>query len=534
MFRRTFDCGHPDEFVEVRSLGDCAKLHNLVTFEVFKQDGVINQPTYTKARCLNCAKKAKREDDNDPSLRPKRSLGAYMTGTSSTYTRRSYANIQDGFERALERNRNSSLEFMTAKPHEHVSEVEHRAHYLDIQEEAVACPRKWLAVPARRVRNVPIRAMGENGLATRNRDTSCSSESNDLANDTTHIRQKISQCNANEQHSENVDSSYSPPEPKVNHSMAIEHTVIREPDLNTDRLSLIAMLQSEEERHRLAATNVSSLSGLRLGRQHSLPDGDTSTTNSSDVSMLGITREVRYRHAVKPTATLARKSAFTEHFAEHSFDGASEPSSTSIKRKNPLSTLVIPKTSLLSFRKRRSSTATEASTQSEPGSRSLDTMHSDKPSKRRESGRDSPDWACRTSLAIEAGKLSIDDGVSMRSQGSVSSQRFSEARRKSDETTSPESKERRVMRVRDSWDAHSSAVSDFSQGLPPTSKHSENVLQTGKRKSATCLPENSDRMEMSPKEEPSRRDSMQANSPMDLNKSLPALPPRESGGDDEE
>ncbi|KAJ8113377.1 hypothetical protein OPT61_g4472 [Boeremia exigua] len=537
MFRRTFECGHPDEFIEARSLGDGETLHNIITFEVFKEhDRANNRPVYIDARCLNCAKTAKRKDDHDPNVQPKKRLGAYISGTSSICKEGLDVIIHDGFERSLERYRRSDHKHMTRRHHPSVSQEEHRAHHLEIQEEAVACPGTWLAVPARRVTNIPIRVMDESETATQRGYVFHSFAGKDRALLQVKVdgKQTDSQNDALQPHS-NADPVESLFESKRDQFKCIEDTLLIETRPHAtkdgDCPSRKSMSRTEDKGIHLVAKSLGFLSGLRLGRQRKHSNGSVSTANNSEASSLSGGTETCHRHAASRPGSCKKESAVTEHVDEYPLDDTFKSSPARLKYENPRTAPLAPKRRLLSFRKRRSSATTRSSTQSEPGTKhirtvSLDLMQSAMSFNDEESRSESPDWACQTSLAIEAGRLSMDS-VSLQRRGAASSQHIYEAVRSPTDNTSSDYQRKQDVRKKEIYGAHSSPRIDPNPIASAACRHPEGSLQLSRKDSTTLPQRKSDNLETVMEKESPRRERAQVASLIDLNKSLPALPSRE-------
>lgn len=170
--------------------------------------------------------------------------------------------------------------------------------------------------------------------------------------------------------------------------------------------------------------------------------------------------------------------------------------------------------------KRRSSISTRRSTKSGPISTNFRKLgidvHSTRFIKKTELDSNSSDWACRTSLAIEAGKISMDS-VSKQSWESMESKHIAEAMR------SPE--ERR--------NTYHSPSGERNPASPPYARRSEGAPQA-LRTSATQDPGRLAVMEIvSMGKVSSKHDSAQVAPGMDLNKSLPALPLQKSEEEEE-
>jgi hypothetical protein len=104
IFHRISVCGHLDVLVEPQLLENRKKWHNLIAFESSKEHNRAEHcPVYIEARCLDCAIEAEEEDDTYQTVQPKRTLGSYRAGTSSTYAKEAVTTSQGGFDNVLER-----------------------------------------------------------------------------------------------------------------------------------------------------------------------------------------------------------------------------------------------------------------------------------------------------------------------------------------------------------------------------------------------------------------------------------------------
>jgi hypothetical protein len=489
MFRRAFGCGHPEEFIQVRRDDEGNQIHNLITLEVFEDISrrFGSLPVYHQARCLNCAKAAKEQDDKNPERRLKRTLGTYQAVSSLT-----------GFGGVLKRHRDS-YDKDTVQPHRRVSEAEHHDHRLDMQEKAVECAGNWLAVPARRVRNMPIRTNGAVGPATRPQEptyTNKSSETNRHAN-TVHF---VSQCATR----------------AMKGLAEISHGNLPTP-------------QRTDGSFRTAAANTISSSASRLERQRRLAKIaksdklDLAATKSNGVLVDHVTEA----HHPQDTPGVVSPGDLYEMERCNDYHGSplealSSLGLTSQKFEQPRpapivpSTPISPKKGALDFIRRRSSTSTRGPSRSPSMSMNFRKLgidvHTARSTKQRDLDSDSPDWACQTSLAVEAGRVSMDS-VSKRSWESKESKHTAEP------THDPV----------DRRNTYPSPAGDRSLTSPRCARHSEGAPRA-LRASAARKHEGLAGMEIpSPQKEFSRHGSTQSAPAVNLNKSLPALPPQDNG-----
>ena len=552
IFRRTFECGHPEEFIEVQLLGDGGRVHNLVTLETFQAcNRGKNQPVHIEARCLGCAKAAKEKDDKDPSVRPKRTLGAYQAGTSSTVVGKASRDPRYELDDVLERYKRSSEQKTGVRPHPRVPEEEHRAHRREVQAKAVACPGKWLAVPARRVWNAPIQKTDEGEVAIHRRAMSHLSQDEDnvFLQPSIHAAcEEICYEEDNNAQSDKLlldqedgeESSHSQ-QPVLNADKDTGDIIIVRADIDVvEDLSRLSLARSDSS-FRLAAMNFRSLSGSKLHRNKKIPEAAVLNANDSGSFLLDYATDLRSPQTANRLPASQRESASIERLIDQyvsPFDDSSDPPLVDTKYENPRPAPVVPKREPLNFTKQRSSISTRASTQSEPVLTNfrrlrLHTQHSAQAVEKTEPDSESPDWACQTSLAIEAGRISMDS-VSMQNGESASSKHISEAMRSPTKIMTTGRRTLQEAGPGERRKTYSSPSSEYSPDPSTIGRHSEGALPAVRGASAVYSLERLERMEIAMKEEMFKRDSAQAATPMDLNKSLPALPPRESGKNDEE
>ncbi|KAJ4994389.1 hypothetical protein SVAN01_00218 [Stagonosporopsis vannaccii] len=526
IFHRTFVCGHPDEFIEVRSVNG-EKVHNLISSDVFVEySRAGNRPTYIEARCLNCAKKAKDNDDNDSSVQPKRTLSAYRSGTSSTYSRIIRKDLQDAFEGTMGRDRWSSGQVKIAELHARVSEEDHQAYRHEILKEAVRSSGKWLALPVRRVTNMTVQTTSEFDIGARIKDTTHPLDNEDTAVSQATIDAKKICASVDGLHYHQTGSmssrflfgSETKEAVHTKDAIFLEAT----PDIvdKVDGRSSRNISRGKDENFPLDAERTYSLPGPDISQQCQPSNGGDSIEDTGEViSPSGIAER---------SALLRRQSAFAEKVIEQPFDDSVVLSAGQTKYETPRSAPCVPRRSTLGSKERRSNATTRASMHPEFGSKhvrklSLELFQSARSSGKRESDSQSPDWACRTSLAIEAGRISMDNG-GKQSQKSVSSKYSSEAGPNSSELTSVgrSRKEAAESRVR-----HESqpTISDECSPVPSTLDIcSGGALQAVQRASTTRSARKPKGSVMIRNRGQSKRHRAQVISSIDLNKSLPALP----------
>ncbi|KAF2622627.1 hypothetical protein BU25DRAFT_462730 [Macroventuria anomochaeta] len=310
---------------------------------------------------------------------------------------------------------------------------------------------------------------------------------------------------------------------------------------DSSHLSLAHTPKSNDESFRLAARNVSTLSGSKLETRTKISEAADMTTNDSDSALLNHETDARRPQTADRSNSHGSASVVVEHLIDQyasPFDDLSDPPLVDLKYTHPRPSPTVPKRGPLHFMKRRNSTPTRTSTRSKPASRNfrklrLDVQQSDVSIKKTEPGSDSPEWACQTSLAIEAGRISMDN-VSLRSRESTSLNHISKAMRSPIKTLSTGHRKVQSAGTRGRRNTYPSPSSEYSLALSTSGRHSEGAMQAAQREGAVHQTGRLEGMEKALGKEPSRRDSAQVASPMDLNKSLPALPSQESGKEGEE
>jgi hypothetical protein len=495
MFRRTFHCGHPDEFIEVTRDDDGEHIHNLVTFATCE---AVNRPfgslpVYTQARCLKCAKHGKEQDDRNPKIRSKKTLGTYKAVSTST-----------GLEGVLVRYRYSADQG-SVQPHPRVSEADHHAHRIDMLGKAVECAGNWLPVPARRIQDMPVQIEA-------------------AARPAPH-QLELAPFNGGEDADHLNKPDYCDPQSVLEVAKTVEG------------LSEILEGKSAEgtdESYRMAAANCISSSASRRERQKRRSAATTiqsqpelTATNDQEVHFGGLTEARCSQGASGVVSSNTSYEALLECHHGSPLDAFTELILTSQRYEQPrlalavLSDLILLRKGALNFIRRRSST----STRGHSGSGSI-TMNFRKlgidiqPTRSFEKtdlNSDSPDWACQTSRAIEAGRISMD---------SVSKQGRELIRLKHN----PQA----ICSPTDRRNTYPSPSGNRGPVSPRHARHSESAPQA-LRESASRRHGRLVGMEIaSPKRETSKHNSTQGALVVDLNKRLPALPPQAACEDGED
>lgn len=483
MFRRRFQCGHPDEFIEAIRNYDGERVHNLATFATFEaiRRHYGGLPAYTQARCLNCAKVAKEKDDLSPEVRRKKTLGTYQVVFTSTEP-----------EDVLTRYRYSA-DRGSVQPHARVSEAEHYVHRIDMLRKAVNSADNWVAIPARRVQNVPVRMKAAARLAPRRRELSifeedngadglketdyCKSESIVEAVETIH---ELSES----QHSSNVgsiDESYHMAAVKCENSSTARrarHTAILAAGVTQSQPSLIAA-DGEEVRAEDAISLITSHES-HVGRHNAYHE--SSLDALSDLNLTGPEVEERRPALAIPSVSSSPKKGAL-YFIRRRSSTSAWGLSRSASRKMEFRKLGIDFQPTISF-----------------GKTDLDS--------------DSPDWACQTSRAIEAGRVSMES-VNQQGRELMKSKHVPQERSTGRRNTYP------------------LPAGDRSPVSPLHVRHSEGAPQA-LRVNASHRHGRLVGMEITSPKETSKHDNTQGALVVDLNKRLPALPSqagREHGED---
>ncbi|RYO11541.1 hypothetical protein AA0111_g12773 [Alternaria arborescens] len=291
-----------------------------------------------------------------------------------------------------------------------------------------------------------------------------------------------------------------------------------------------------EEKHQAHCLEVEAETGTCPDKWLAIPTTrpwNTTPHTAGHMGLGGYQRSVSAlsgNEACHPTtdspAPFAGVSAFIDHLiAEYAspVNSGCDPDPVDTKYEQPRAAPAVPtvptvpKRDLLDSTTLWSSISTGALTKSGPVSRNfrrlrLDIQSSHPSIHRTQSGQESPDWACQTSRAIEAGRISMDS-ICMRTQDSTP-RHILEAMRSPTETCLPD--RRRVQSF-----GPGREESNYSA---PFSRHSEGALQLVRGANAARRVREPGGMEGRIGREPLRHDCVQVALPIDLNKSLPALP----------
>lgn len=326
------------------------------------------------------------------------------------------------------RNRRRFLE--GAKPHPRVSEEQHRTYRLDTQSSALRTG-KPVAVPSRRIHNAALQRAGEVPSQTHQRDAT-EGERKPLPGRRINERRTNSHNKERNSTRNDTDSDNHTGKTSRNGSLStIEHakTHIQDPiimrtETESNGLEHFTPTHEPETTHYSVQMRVvhvrpaedEAASKLRTSK------ADSTTTSYgtgffSEDETDGPSAEIQANsHRINSSSTSSgRVSAFVEHLNDQyapPFDESSNPPLVDLQdHKHPHP--APPKKKPLNFMQRRKSVSSQASKPAGSLTRNfrklrLDLQHSTKLASKRISGSDSPDWACRTSLAIEAGRISMD------------------------------------------------------------------------------------------------------------------------------
>ena len=476
IFRRSFGCGHLDEFIELRVLDDGEEVHNVISVHQFLQHNQVpnSLPNYYNARCLRCAKRAKEKDDADLKVRIKRTIGAYQAATESIRVDEQGEEKIGGFDGVLERYKNGE-KGKGSELHARVLEEEHLDYRRECQERAMIFPGKWISVPVRRVWNWPIQTTGE-------------------AKSKSPMRRLPHQLD--DKDSKTLQSAY-----------------------NAARRDIQCSKIHASERSLRARTE-----DVVAGYQQ-----DLELQEASDREDLLVMR-AEINHSRGGSATPERRSAFVEHL----FDRYASPFDESLgppfvnQRKYELShpPPVEPRREFLASLQRRSSAASKASAISESWSKNFRRLRVDAQRstsvKKTEPDSDSLDWACQTSLAVQAGRISME---------SVSKLSHSMAERVIMQDKVPEGRRNTYSSTSSPYGAVTSTTARYSDGTQreiAVRLRSEAIVGAARGSGSDHPARLLASVEIASRGKMHRRDSAQTKGSADLNKDLPALPAQDA------
>ncbi|PZD23067.1 hypothetical protein A1F96_10585 [Pyrenophora tritici-repentis] len=299
---------------------------------------------------------------------------------------------------------------------------------------------------------------------------------------------------------------------------------------NARCLTLARKSNSGENGFQLAGTSSSPVFDPKVAKQGNLSDVAELIGKNSDNSLFRRTVDVECHQAANNLAPFARESALIENMiSEYAslFNSDFDSGLVDMRYERPRAVPVVPKRDFPDSMKQQSNISTGALTNPKPVSRNfrrlrLDIQHSNRSIYNTQSDQESPDWACRTSLAIESGTISMDSLYRHR--------RDSTPRHISEAMGSPI---KIFLRERKTVQSFGPGGVEATYSAPPNKhrlahaaadRHSEHALQLVRGENAARLVGKLEGMKVKTEEEPLRLDSVQVASPIDLNKSLPALP----------
>ena len=448
VFRRTFGCGHPEEFIEAWRDNYGHIIHNLIAFEVFHAhiQAYPGGLEFEQARCLNCARDVKASDE-DQCARPTKCLSTYQAGMSSKSMKRLGATPLGGLDGVFEKYKHRSSQGTYMAYHPPVSEEQHLAYYCEVKEEARN--NKWVAIPAKRVWHAPLQNAGRIQLDLHQGFVSYLFENedrqlhrsvieavlrsgyyggNECAPSSAFLNEQKDGTLSNGSHRPHQDdcrdaSNLTSPEYNFEYAEVFDGPLLpRISDRSFENPQIIAyhMDPAEDSEH------------VEESRQFVLNDLTTRGsdsylfTHSSNRLLSG--EQTLHLHIANPISSEGG-SALAEHSTDkHTLplDDSSNLLLADLEYECPRAAPSLPKKKPIDFMLRGGSALTRASSKSEPISRNfrklrLDLQYSTKAANKTEPDSESPDWACQISLSIEAGKMSMDD-VSTRSREPESSE----------------------------------------------------------------------------------------------------------------
>ena len=171
---------------------------------------------------------------------------------------------------------------------------------------------------------------------------------------------------------------------------------------------------SEEKKFQLIVTSP-NVSSSKIAKQGNLLDVADFIGNNGDTSFFNRTMDTEYRRTANFSASLARESALIEQLIDEYaslIEGAIYPNLVDKRYERPRHVPAVPKSDLLGSTKHLSSFSSGVWIKSKPVLKNLrrlrlDLQHSAQSIHETRSDQESPDWACRTSLVIEAGTISM-------------------------------------------------------------------------------------------------------------------------------
>ncbi|CAN9338180.1 unnamed protein product [Alternaria alternata] len=234
-------------------------------------------------------------------------------------------------------------------------------------------------------------------------------------------------------------------------------------------------------------------------------------------------------YAVNAPSLFTGESAFIEELiADYSllFDGPSERGLADTGYERTRAAPAVPKGGSLDTEKHQSTVSIKALTGSQPFSRNFRKLRLDlqQPIQSicKTKDQHSPDWACRTSLAIEAEAISLRNAGRHRRDSMP--RHIVEAMRSPTKTRLADGRRVQSLGPPGKKTIYARPASKHGFAYPAASRHSEGALRLERGADAALSVEELGNWGVAIRREPLKNPCVQVASPVDLNKSLPALP----------
>jgi hypothetical protein len=234
-------------------------------------------------------------------------------------------------------------------------------------------------------------------------------------------------------------------------------------------------------------------------------------------------------YAVNAPSPFTGESAFIEELiADYSslFDGPSERGLADTGYERTRAAPDVPKGESLDTEKHQSTVSIKALTGSQPFSRNFRKLRLDlqQPIQSicKTKDQHSPDWACRTSLAIEAEAISLRNAGRHRRDSMP--RHIVEAMRSPTKTRLADGRRVQSLGPPGKKTIYARPASKHGFAYPAASRHSEGALRLERGADAALSVEELGDWGVAIRREPLKTLCVQVASPVDLNKSLPALP----------
>lgn len=269
----------------------------------------------------------------------------------------------------------------------------------------------------------------------------------------------------------------------------------------------------------------------RLAKPERFSNETCPIQTESDNNLLNHTVDRDCYRAV--SASFAGESALIEHLIVEyaSLLGTGlDTDDVDMMYEQPRPAPAVPQRHTLNPLEHQSSLPRASATKPDPGSKNLRRLrlkiqHPTHPTRRTQPDQESPDWACRTSLAIEAAMMSMGRGSTPR--------HIADVMRSPTEITPPDRRRVHSFGPGGKEATYPSPSSNHSLTHLAAGRHSEGALQLVRGTNIARLLEKLQGMETPIRADRSGRDCVLVTSPLNLNKSLPALPlqAREQSGE---